>query len=100
MDYPVKKLLSEFDAVCVSGGSRIPRDLKIEGRQLGGIYFAMDYLAQSNKRVAGQKIPEDKFIDARGKKVWLSAAEIPAPTAWARQNRQGAKSVVQIEVIA
>jgi glutamate synthase (NADPH/NADH) small chain len=47
-DYPVKKLLDEFDAVCLAGGSRVPRDFKIEGRDLSGIYFAMDYLTQSH----------------------------------------------------
>lgn len=46
VDYSVLKLRKEFDAVCLTGGSRVPRDLKIEGRDLKGIYFAMDYLTQ------------------------------------------------------
>ncbi len=48
VDYKVSKLLKEFDAICLAGGSRVPRDLKIEGRDLKGIYFAMEYLTQAS----------------------------------------------------
>ena len=63
---PFKK---EFDAIVLACGSRVPRDLKIEGRDLKGIHYAMDYLMQSNRRVAKEKFPADKLIDAKGKKV-------------------------------
>ena len=55
VDMDIRKLQKEFDAICLTGGSRVPRDLKIEGRGLSGIHFAMDYLVQSNKRVSGEK---------------------------------------------
>src|SRR6056297_1843840 len=52
-DVPVKDLLKDFDALCIAIGSREPRDLDIEGRDLEGIYFAMDFLAQQNRIVQG-----------------------------------------------
>lgn len=99
VDYPAKKLLKEFDALCLSAGSREPRDLKIEGRNLAGIYFAMDYLVQSNKRVAGEKIPADKLIDAKGKKVLVIGGGDTGADCVGTANRQKADCVVQIEVM-
>ena len=98
-DYSVNKLLGEFDAVCLAGGSRIPRDLKIEGRDLKGIYFAMDYLIQSNKRVAGEKIPAQELIDAAGKKVLVIGGGDTGADCVGTANRQGAACVIQIEVM-
>ena len=57
-------------------GSRLPRDLSIEGRDFPGVYFAMDYLVQANKRIAGEKIAKDELIDAKGKKVVVIGGEI------------------------
>jgi glutamate synthase (NADPH) small chain len=99
IDYPAKKLLAEFDAVCLTGGSRQPRDLKIPGRDLKGIYFAMDYLTQSNKRVAGEKISADKLIDAAGKKVLVIGGGDTGADCVGTANRQGASCVVQVEVM-
>jgi glutamate synthase (NADPH) small chain len=65
-----KDLMKEYDALVLSGGSTIPRDLKIPGRDLKGVYFAMEFLEQSNKRVAGdgaEKLGET--IMATGKNV-------------------------------
>jgi glutamate synthase (NADPH/NADH) small chain len=98
-DYPAKKLLDEFDAVCLAGGSRVPRDLKIEGRGLLGIYFAMDYLIQANRRVAQEKIPNDELIDAKGKKVVVIGAGDTGADCIGTAHRQGAKCVVQIELL-
>jgi glutamate synthase (NADPH/NADH) small chain len=98
-DYPVIKLISEFDAVCLAGGSRLPRDLKIEGRELRGIYFAMDYLVQSNRRVAKEIIPEDERIDAKGKKVVVIGGGDTGADCVGTAHRQGASCVVQIEVM-
>src|SRR5712671_150667 len=53
---PAKKLLAEFDAVALTGGSEKPRDLPVPGRELDGIHFAMDFLPLQNKRVAGDKV--------------------------------------------
>ena len=63
VDLPISRIKKQFDAVCLAGGSRVPRDLKIQGRDLRGIYFAMDYLIQSNRRISREKIPENKLID-------------------------------------
>ncbi|MDD2752719.1 MAG: glutamate synthase subunit beta [Candidatus Omnitrophica bacterium] len=98
-DYPVKELLKNFDSVALAGGSRTPRDLKIEGRELKGIYFAMDYLIQSNQRVAGEKIPADKSIDAKNKKVVVIGGGDTGADCVGVANRQQASCVVQIELL-
>jgi glutamate synthase (NADPH/NADH) small chain len=99
MNYPIFRLLREFDAVCLAGGSCVPRDLKIEGRHLKGIYFAMDYLTQSNKRIAGEKISVDKLIDAKGKKVVVIGGGDTGADCVGTAHRQGAACVVQIEIL-
>lgn len=102
--YSAKKLLNDFDAACLAGGSRLPRDLGIEGRNLAGIYFAMDYLTQSNKRLAGGStaftIPKDKLIDAKGKKVVVIGGGDTGADCVGTAHRQGAKCVVQIELLS
>lgn len=99
VDYQTKKLLSGFDAVCLAAGARKPRDLKIEGRDLSGIHFAMDYLIQANKRVAGQMIPKDKMIDAKGKKVVVIGGGDTGSDCVGTAHRQGASCVIQIELL-
>lgn len=99
VDLPASKLKKEFDVICLTGGSRVPRDLKIEGRNLKGIYFAMDYLTQSNKKVAGEKIDHDKLIDAKGKSVVLIGGGDTGSDCVGTAYRQDAKCVVQIEVL-
>ena len=99
VDYKVSELLKKFDAVCLAGGSRQPRDLKIEGRNLKGIYFAMDYLTQANKRITGQKIPSEKIIDAEGKCVLVIGGGDTGADCVGTAHRQGASCVVQIEVL-
>lgn len=98
-DYSVKKLLEEFDAVCLAGGSRLARDLKIDGRELRGIYFAMDYLTQANKKVSGEKIPSSDIIDAKGKKVVVIGGGDTGSDCVGTAHRQKAACVVQIEIL-
>jgi len=98
-NYPVGKLLSEFDAVLLAGGSRVPRDLKIEGRELKGIYFAMDYLTQSNRRVAGERFARGELIDAKGKIVAVIGGGDTGADCVGTAHRQGAACVAQIEVL-
>ena len=98
IDYEVSKLLEEFDAVCLAGGSRVPRDLKIEGRALKGIHFAMDYLTQQNKRVSGENFSED-LIDAKGRKVVVIGGGDTGSDCVGTAHRQGASCVVQIEIM-
>ncbi|TAN59907.1 glutamate synthase subunit beta [bacterium] len=99
VDYPAVKLRQEFDAVCLAGGCRVPRDLKIEGRELSGIHFAMDYLVQSNRRAEGIKVPKDKLIDAKGKRVLVIGGGDTGADCVGTAHRQGAVCVVQIEVM-
>lgn len=99
VDYPVKKLLKEFDAVSLTVGSRQPRDLQIDGRDLKGIYFAMDYLIQSNKKVAGEKIPPAKLLDGKGKKVVVIGGGDTGSDCVGTAVRQGAACVTQIELL-
>lgn len=99
VDYPAAKLLKEFDCLCLAGGSRIPRDLKIGGRELSGIYFAMDYLTQSNRRLSGEAIPKDDLIDARGKRVLVIGGGDTGSDCVGTAHRQGASCVMQIEVM-
>ena len=98
-NYPVSKLLNEFDTVCLAGGSRVPRDLKVEGRNLQDIHFAMDFLTQFNQKIAGQKIPADKLIDVKGKKVVIIGGGDTGSDCLGAAHRQGAVSVVQIELL-
>lgn len=99
IDYPAKKLLKEFDALCLAGGSREARDLNIPGRQLQGIHFAMEYLVQSNKAVSGAKIPVKEIISAKGKKVVVIGGGDTGADCVGVAHRQGAACVVQIELM-
>lgn len=95
----VSKLKKEFDTICLAGGSRVPRDLKIEGSQAHGIHFAMDYLTQANQRTAGEKISGSILIDAKGKRVVVIGGGDTGADCVGTANRQGASCVVQIEVL-
>ncbi|MCU0665613.1 MAG: glutamate synthase subunit beta [Candidatus Omnitrophica bacterium] len=98
-DYSLDKLKNDFDAICLCMGSRVPRDLKIEGRDLKGIHFAMDYLIQSNIRASGGVISEKEAIDARGKKVVVIGGGDTGSDCVGTACRQGASCVTQIEVM-
>lgn len=97
-DIPARKLIKDFDAVCLAGGSRVPRDLKIEGRDLKGIHFAMDYLTQMNRRILGQNIGLDDIIDAKDKRVVVIGGGDTGSDCVGTAHRQGAASVTQIEL--
>ncbi|PIQ91179.1 MAG: glutamate synthase [Candidatus Omnitrophica bacterium CG11_big_fil_rev_8_21_14_0_20_41_12] len=99
VDYKIKKLLREFDAVCIACGSRTPRDLNVEGRSMSGINFAMDYLIQSNKRIKGEKIPANKLIDAKNKRVVVIGGGDTGADCVGVAHRQGASCVMQIEIM-
>jgi glutamate synthase (NADPH) small chain len=98
-DITYAELKKKFDAVCLTGGSRTPRDMSVEGRELKGIYFAMDYLMQSNRKVSGSAISKDAIIDAKGKKVVVIGGGDTGSDCVGTALRQGADCVVQIEVL-
>ncbi len=97
---PVQKILAEFDAVVLTVGSEKPRDLEAIGRsEYEGVHFAMDFLRQQNKRVAGDTIAEDVAISAKGKHVVVIGGGDTGSDCIGTSIRQGAASVVQIEIL-
>ncbi|MEM9337940.1 MAG: glutamate synthase subunit beta [Bacteroidota bacterium] len=98
VDLPAQELLAEFDAVVLCGGSTIPRDLPIPGRDLEGVHFAMEFLTQQNREVSS--LPEDKErILATGKNVIVIGGGDTGSDCVGTSNRHGAKSVAQIEIM-
>ncbi len=93
------QLRKDFDAVVLTMGAREPRDLKIEGRELKGIHFAMDFLRQQNKLVCCDKIPDDQLIKALGKNVVVIGGGDTGSDCVGTSNRQGARLVTQSEVL-
>ena len=98
-DYPADRLMNEFDAVCLACGAMSPRNLTAEGRDLKGIYFAMDFLKQQNKAVGGEQIPENKRISAKDKKVLVIGGGDTGSDCVGTSIRQKAFSVTQIEIL-
>jgi glutamate synthase (NADPH/NADH) small chain len=94
-----KHLQEEFDATLICGGASAPRDLPIPGRQLNGVHYAMDFLTQQNKRVAGDKIFSGEIL-ANGKNVLVIGGGDTGSDCVGTSNRQNAKSVTQIELLA
>jgi glutamate synthase (NADPH/NADH) small chain len=92
-------LQKEFDAVVMCGGASAPRDLPISGRNLKGVHYAMDFLPQQNKRVAGDRIFSGDIL-ANGKNVLVIGGGDTGSDCVGTSNRQGAKSVTQIELLA
>ncbi len=97
VNYPVSRLLG-FDAVCLCGGATAARDLAVPGRELSGIHFAMPFLTQQNRRVAGQPI-EGEAILATGKHVIVIGGGDTGSDCVGTSNRQGAASVTQLELL-
>ena len=95
-----QKILADFDAVVLTIGSEKPRDLEVAGRNdLKGVHFAMDFLRQQNKRVAGDIVSDDVAISAKGKHVVVIGGGDTGSDCIGTSIRQGAKSVVQIEIL-
>jgi glutamate synthase (NADPH) small chain len=92
-------LQKEFDAVVVCGGASAPRDLPIPGRNLKGVHFAMDFLPQQNKRVAGDRIFSGDIL-ASGKNVLVIGGGDTGSDCVGTSNRQGAKTLTQIELLS
>jgi len=95
---PPQKLQDEFDAVVLAGGAEQPRDLPVPGRNLGGVHFAMDFLPQQNRVVAGDVLSEQ--IKATGKHVVVIGGGDTGSDCVGTSNRQGAISVTQFEVMS
>jgi len=89
-------VLGEFDAVVLAGGAEQPRDLPVPGRELAGVYFAMEFLPLQNRRVAGDKTAE---LWASGKHVVVIGGGDTGSDCVGTSNRHGAASVTQIELL-
>jgi len=99
LDIPAKKLLEDYDAVVLAGGAEKPRDLPVPGRDLDGVHFAMDFLPQQNRRVAGDDVPQDGAISAHGKHVVVIGGGDTGSDCIGTSIRQGALSVTQLEIL-
>ena len=100
---PVQQLLADYDALVLSGGAEAPRDLQVASRELDGIHFAMDFLTQQNKRVAGdseEKAAPGGTLTAKGKHVVVIGGGDTGSDCIGTSNRHGALSVTQLEILA
>ncbi len=98
VNYPAKKLAQEFDAVILCTGATKPRDLPIEGRQLQGIHFAMDFLQANTQALLDGKKPT-QFISASGKDVMVIGGGDTGTDCVGTAMRHGCKSLVQLEIL-
>jgi glutamate synthase (NADPH/NADH) small chain len=92
----VEQLRKDFDSILLAGGSCAPRDLPVPGRDLNGVYFAMDYLTLQNKSCEGDEV---EVIDARDKHVIIIGGGDTGADCLGTANRQGAVSVHQLEIM-
>jgi glutamate synthase (NADPH/NADH) small chain len=99
VDLSPAELRQGFDAVLLCMGSEQPRDLPIEGRELAGIEFAMDFLPQQNRRVAGDSLDPSRDILAEGKHVVVLGGGDTGSDCVGTSHRQGAASVSSIELL-
>ena len=98
-DIDLNHLPEGFDAYCICTGTPEARDLKIPGRDLKGIHFAMEMLAQQNRVLAGQTFSKEERISAKGKHVLVIGGGDTGSDCIGTSNRQGAVSVTQIEIM-
>ena len=96
---PVEDLRREFDAIVLSGGAEQPRDLKVPGRELKGIHFAMEFLPQANRRCEGDTVPESQAILATGRRVIIIGGGDTGADCLGTSHRQKAASVHQFELM-
>jgi len=99
-DFPVQRLLDEYDAVCLTCGSTEARDLPAPGRKLAGVHFAMEYLTQQNRLLAGQTMDPSERISAEGKRVVILGGGDTGADCLGTALRQGAEVVHQFELLS
>jgi glutamate synthase (NADPH/NADH) small chain len=95
----IKQLEKEYDVILLAGGSTIARDLPIPGRDAEGIFLAMDYLEQNNRKVAGDLVAPAELIEVKGKKVIVIGGGDTGSDCIGTSNRLGAEEVHQIEIL-
>ena len=99
VDYSVADLRKNFDAVLLCVGAEKARDLEVPGRELAGVHFAMEFLPQQNRRVAGDTVPDHEAILATGKHVVILGGGDTGSDCIGTSHRHGAKSVTSIELL-
>jgi len=99
VNVPVEALTEHYDAILLAGGSEQPRDLKIPGRELKGIHFAMEFLPQQNRRCEGDQLDPALDILATGKRVVIIGGGDTGADCLGTSLRQRAKSVHQFEIM-
>src|SRR5690606_35534122 len=102
IDVTVQRLLDDYQVLVLAGGAEQPRDLTVPGRELDGVHFAMDFLTQQNRRVAGDdesKAAPEGTISAAGKHVIVIGGGDTGSDCIGTSNRQGATSVTQLEIM-
>ncbi|MFC1673534.1 glutamate synthase subunit beta [Pseudomonadota bacterium] len=97
-DVPVSKIMADYDAVVLTGGSEKPRDLPVPGRELNGVHFAMEFLTQSNRRVGGEEITVEEIL-ATDKNVLVIGGGDTGSDCVGTSVRQGAATITQIEIM-
>ena len=90
---------AQFDAVVIATGTPVPRDLKVPGRELKGVHFALEILSQQNRVLAGMEFSKDERITAKGKDVLVIGGGDTGSDCIGTAHRQGATSVTQIEIM-
>ncbi|MCF6302655.1 MAG: glutamate synthase subunit beta [Devosiaceae bacterium] len=98
-DIDAKQLVKKHDAVILTGGAEMPRDLPIQGRDLAGVHFAMEFLPQQNRRVSNEPLGDIKPILAGGKHVVVIGGGDTGSDCIGTSIRQGALSVTQLEIM-
>ncbi len=98
VDINAQQLRQEFDAVLLTGGSTVPRDLPIPGRELNGVYFAMQFLGQNNRRANNMDLKTEE-IHAKGKHVVVIGGGDTGSDCVGTSNRHGAASITQVEIM-
>jgi glutamate synthase (NADPH/NADH) small chain len=99
VNVPVDRLMRDYDAVVLAIGAEHPRDLPIPGRELSGIHFAMEFLAQQNRRVAGEKVGDAEGIMATDRDVLVIGGGDTGSDCIGTSNRHQARSVAQLEIL-
>jgi glutamate synthase (NADPH/NADH) small chain len=102
VDVTVDRLLDDYDVLVLAGGAELPRELEVPGRDLDGVHFAMDFLTQQNRRVAGDdeaKAAPNGSVSAAGKHVVIIGGGDTGSDCIGTSNRQGALSVTQLEIM-
>ncbi len=99
VDISREELLVNFDAVVLANGAEQARDLPLEGRDLKGVYYAMEFLSQSNKRIAGEEFSDELNILAKDKRVLVIGGGDTGSDCVGTSIRQKARSVTQIEIL-